>query len=152
MTHSLPDRSDCTCDVKPPRHAGIVGRGLRYAIYLDQIEDDTVFDPACPFHGKGGTMVAVVPIEGKRKSNMELVPANTDIVVDNVEVLEGELIDDDNGFLVETWRNPDSYDIYIKVVVKDTWQQSVPREWIDEVGAIRDRLFEIARRPTPSGI
>jgi hypothetical protein len=49
--------ADCTCDVRPPRHEHAYGRGLSYAIYLDQFEDETVFDPDCPFHGDGGSMV-----------------------------------------------------------------------------------------------
>jgi hypothetical protein len=53
---------ECTCDWKPPRRESAVARGIRYAIYLDVIEDDTVFDPACPFHGEHGTMVARIKL------------------------------------------------------------------------------------------
>jgi hypothetical protein len=53
---------DCTCDVRPPRHEFAHCREMigKYAIRLDQWDDDTVFDPACPFHGDDGTMVARV--------------------------------------------------------------------------------------------
>lgn len=53
---------DCTCDVHPPRCEH--GRGLtigRYRIYLSRVEDDTQFDPACPFHGDDGSMVGRLP-------------------------------------------------------------------------------------------
>jgi len=50
--------TDCTCEFKPPRYEHAIGRSISgYAIYLSQIEDDTHFDPACPFHGENGTMV-----------------------------------------------------------------------------------------------
>jgi hypothetical protein len=48
----------CTCDPKPPIREHAVARGLGiYATYLSAIQDDTRFDPACPFHGKQGSMV-----------------------------------------------------------------------------------------------
>lgn len=48
----------CTCDVKPPTYAHACGRSISgYAIYMTAIEDETVFDPACPFHGDNGSMV-----------------------------------------------------------------------------------------------
>lgn len=51
--------SDCTCDVRPPRHAFAHGCEMtgKYAVRIDEWIDDTVFDPACPFHGENGTMV-----------------------------------------------------------------------------------------------
>lgn len=53
--------SDCICDVKPPRYEHAITHGInKYAIYLTQIEDETVFDPACPFHGDNGSMVATL--------------------------------------------------------------------------------------------
>ena len=59
----------CTCDVKPPRHDYAYGRGLSYAIYLDRFEDETRFDPACPFHGESGSMVVTVPIASAREED-----------------------------------------------------------------------------------
>ena len=54
--------STCTCNVKAPRHEFAHGREMigKYAVRLEQWEDDTVFDPECPFHGNNGTMVVVV--------------------------------------------------------------------------------------------
>lgn len=53
---------DCTCDNKPPRHEGFVTKGIRYAIYLDVWEDDSVTDPACPYHGENGSMVVTIKV------------------------------------------------------------------------------------------
>jgi hypothetical protein len=54
-------KGDCTCDVRSPTHSGAVARSISgYAVYLDSIEDETVFDPACPFHGDDGSMVEEV--------------------------------------------------------------------------------------------
>ena len=52
----------CTCTVVEPRRYGIAvpGGPSRYVTYLDCIEDDTEFDPACPFHGEDGSMVAEI--------------------------------------------------------------------------------------------
>jgi hypothetical protein len=51
----------CTCDVHPPNHSAAIARSISgYAVYLDLIEDGTVFDPVCPFHGQNGSMVAVL--------------------------------------------------------------------------------------------
>lgn len=54
--------AECTCDVRAPRHEFAHGREMvgKYAVRLDQWDDGTVFDLACPFHGDNGTMVAVV--------------------------------------------------------------------------------------------
>jgi hypothetical protein len=53
--------AECSCDVRPPRREANYERSISgYAIYLDTVEDDTRFDPACPFHGDDGTMVAVL--------------------------------------------------------------------------------------------
>jgi hypothetical protein len=53
----------CTCDVRQPRRGHAVARSISgYAIYLDYMEDETRFDPACPYHGDDGTMVAVLPV------------------------------------------------------------------------------------------
>lgn len=60
--NSLPLTRGCTCDVRPPRREHAIGRSFSYAIYLSLIEDDTQFDPACPFHGDEGTMVARVKV------------------------------------------------------------------------------------------
>ena len=50
---------ECTCDVKPPERSPGYGNSMgKYAIYMAQVEDATVFDPACPFHGDDGSMVA----------------------------------------------------------------------------------------------
>lgn len=51
--------TDCTCTVVAPVHHGCVLLGIynKYAIYLDYIEDNSVTDPACPYHGTNGTMV-----------------------------------------------------------------------------------------------
>jgi len=56
----------CTCDVREPRreHAVVKGPFNRYAIYLDFIEDETRFDPACPYHGDNGTMVVRLEASG----------------------------------------------------------------------------------------
>jgi hypothetical protein len=55
------DPPPCTCDVRPPTRSATVARGISgYAVYLDSIKDETVFDPACPFHGDDGSMVAEV--------------------------------------------------------------------------------------------
>jgi len=53
----------CSCTVKPPRrdHAYDFTKG-GYSVYIDVIEDDTQFDPACPFHGDEGTMVVRVDV------------------------------------------------------------------------------------------
>lgn len=49
----------CTCDVKPPQRSHAVARSISgYAIYLSRVDDSTTFDPACPYHGRNGTMVA----------------------------------------------------------------------------------------------
>jgi hypothetical protein len=53
---------DCTCDNKPPRHESLVTKGIRYAIYLDVWEDDSVIDPACPYHGENGSMVVTIKV------------------------------------------------------------------------------------------
>lgn len=56
----------CTCAFAEPRRYGTTARGPSgYAIYLDFIEDDTEFDPACPFHGEDGSMVALIGESGK---------------------------------------------------------------------------------------
>ena len=50
----------CTCDVRRPRRHDAYARTLGgYVVYLSQIEDATRFDPACPFHGERGSMLAV---------------------------------------------------------------------------------------------
>lgn len=52
---------ECTCDFRAPvhHHATIPGtKGNKYVTRLDYWEDETVFDPACPFHGDNGTMVS----------------------------------------------------------------------------------------------
>jgi hypothetical protein len=52
-------RDDCSCDVRPARHFDAYGRSIGgYGIYMSQIEDETRFDDACPYHGDGGSMVA----------------------------------------------------------------------------------------------
>jgi hypothetical protein len=54
---------ECTCDVRPPRRESAIGRSISgYRIYLSAIEDRTRFDPACPFHGEKGTMVATLTV------------------------------------------------------------------------------------------
>jgi hypothetical protein len=55
---------ECTCDFKPAtrEYARMRNPFNGYAIYLDEIEDETTFDPACPFHGDNGSMVARVPV------------------------------------------------------------------------------------------
>lgn len=60
--------SDCTCDVHPPARVSALGAQFRQAIYLDAVEDATVFDPACPYHGDNGSMVACVPIPASTAS------------------------------------------------------------------------------------
>lgn len=52
--------TECTCEVKPPRYKHAVGRAYKYAIYLSTVEDDSEFDPDCPFHGDEGTMVVLL--------------------------------------------------------------------------------------------
>lgn len=51
----------CSCKVARPRRESaafaLVGK---YVWRVDEIHDNTEFDPACPFHGENGTMVAVV--------------------------------------------------------------------------------------------
>lgn len=58
--------SGCTCTFAEPRRYGVSVAGItsRYVTYLDFIEDDTEFDPACPFHGEGGSMVAEIRATG----------------------------------------------------------------------------------------
>lgn len=53
--------AECSCTVVAPRYEHAQGRDFKYAIRVDEIHDDTQFDPACPFHGDGGSMVALVP-------------------------------------------------------------------------------------------
>lgn len=55
---------DCTCTFGPERHehAVINGGGHRYAVYLDDFDQDVTWDSACPFHGDNGSMVAVVAL------------------------------------------------------------------------------------------
>lgn len=56
---------ECSCDIREPRRWAARARSLGgYATYLDFIEDDTTFDPACPFHGENGTMVMEVRFDG----------------------------------------------------------------------------------------
>jgi hypothetical protein len=51
--------SDCACENRPPQRHDAYGRSISgYAVYLSQVENKTRFDPACPFHGDEGTMVA----------------------------------------------------------------------------------------------
>lgn len=53
--------NDCTCKVVPPRHEYAYMRLFSsYTWRVDSWEDDTKFDPKCPFHGENGTMVAVL--------------------------------------------------------------------------------------------
>jgi hypothetical protein len=52
----------CTCTFVAPRRRGeraTFGPG-KYVTYLDYIEDDSVIDLACPFHGENGSMVMVI--------------------------------------------------------------------------------------------
>lgn len=82
----------------------------------------------------------------------ELVPLNQELVADDAEVVDGELVDESTGFLVETWRDNEKEIWTIRVEISNHWVRDVPREWIDEVGVIRDRLFELARRRPSGGI
>lgn len=52
----------CTCTfVEPRRHGEVIVDGAKKRpIYLDFIEDDSVIDPACPYHGENGSMVVVI--------------------------------------------------------------------------------------------
>ena len=68
---SSPASSDsaCTCKwAEPKRHSEtLVSPGAAEwrkgrAVYLDYIEDDTEFDPACPFHGRTGRMVSRIAV------------------------------------------------------------------------------------------
>jgi hypothetical protein len=55
----------CTCKWAKPRRHGVIlpgTKGHKYATYLDFIEDDTEFDPACSYHGENGTMVSRVRV------------------------------------------------------------------------------------------
>jgi hypothetical protein len=54
--------SECTCTVVAPKFYGeSVNFGPnKYVTRLDYIEDDSVIDPACPFHGENGSMVMVI--------------------------------------------------------------------------------------------
>lgn len=54
--------TNCTCTVVAPVRRGCVLPGIhnKYAIYLDYIEDNSVTDPACPYHGTNGTMVVTI--------------------------------------------------------------------------------------------
>lgn len=57
---------ECTCTfVEPRRYGEQVNFGpTKYVTYLDYVEDDSVIDPACPFHGEGGSMVTVIRVTG----------------------------------------------------------------------------------------
>lgn len=54
--------SDCTCKPPsgPPRHESMTFRHFKYAVRLDSWEDDSEIDPACPYHGENGSMVAII--------------------------------------------------------------------------------------------
>jgi hypothetical protein len=54
--------TECTCTIVAPKHHGerIKSGYGGYVTYLDFIEDDSVIDPACPFHGENGSMVVVI--------------------------------------------------------------------------------------------
>lgn len=52
----------CTCTVVAPRReSASVPLYSRYSAYIDAVDDDTNFDPECPFHGERGSMVVTVP-------------------------------------------------------------------------------------------
>lgn len=53
---------DCTCTNVEPRHESIIvpGGGSRYALYLDFVEDESIIDPDCYYHGDNGTMVLTI--------------------------------------------------------------------------------------------
>lgn len=55
---------ECTCTFVEPRCYGErVNFGpTKYVTYLDYVEDDSVIDPACPFHGEDGSMVTVIRV------------------------------------------------------------------------------------------
>jgi|SoimicmetaTmtLPB_FD_contig_31_29707842_length_460_multi_1_in_0_out_0_1 hypothetical protein len=53
---------ECTCTFKPPRHTGWTWKPYSYVYYLDEWEDDSEIDPACPYHGDNGTMVVTIRV------------------------------------------------------------------------------------------
>lgn len=61
--------ADCTCTVRETRREWAHGRDFKYAVRIDEIHDDTEFDPACPFHGESGSMVAVVSLASTKNED-----------------------------------------------------------------------------------
>lgn len=57
----MADKDDirCTCVMRAPVVESVILSGgyNKYATYLTMIEDESVIDPTCPYHGENGTMV-----------------------------------------------------------------------------------------------
>lgn len=60
---------ECTCTNVEPRHESVIvpGGGSSYALYLDCIEDDSIIDPDCYYHGDDGTMVLTITYPNKEE-------------------------------------------------------------------------------------
>jgi len=55
--------TNCTC--KPPTQPyhheyAVTTMGNKYAVRIDQFDDDSEIDPACPLHGEHGSMVVKI--------------------------------------------------------------------------------------------
>ena len=71
MDQAGPTEPDCTCTMVPPVHHGCTLPGIynKYAVRLDYFEDNSVIDPACPYHGTNGTMVMTIRTTTPRRAN-----------------------------------------------------------------------------------
>lgn len=81
----------------------------------------------------------------------DLTVTQTDIIEPD-EVLDGQVVVEDTGLKVETWDDSLSETKNIRVAVTEQWLADVPSEWLDELDAIRDALFELASRLPPAGL
>jgi len=60
----MPDlsQSECSCRVAAPRRESALLWQMhsKYVWRVDEIDDATEFDPACPYHGESGSMIATL--------------------------------------------------------------------------------------------